>query len=71
MNFLFLAFAIIAGGGLLAYLKAPLSIATAASGIGLLVLSNSAGQTLMGLADGVLRPVNGRCMAYLDGNVVA
>ena len=49
MNFLFLSFAIIAGGGLLAYLKAPLSIATAASGIGLLVLSNVGQGVLSGL----------------------
>ena len=42
MNVLFILFILLAGSGLLAYLKAPLSIATAAAGIGLLVLTTIA-----------------------------
>ena len=49
MNFLFILFVLLAGFGLLAYLKAPLSIATAAAGVGLLVLSTVAQGVLSGL----------------------
>ncbi|MEX2481286.1 MAG: acyl-CoA dehydrogenase [Gammaproteobacteria bacterium] len=39
MNVLLILFALIAGAGVLAYLRAPLAVATAASAVGLLVLS--------------------------------
>lgn len=39
MNFLFVVFMLLAGAGILAYLRAPLSVATVAAGLGLLVLS--------------------------------
>ena len=49
MNFLFVLFLMLAGAGVLAYLKAPLALATAATGIGLFVLNGIAAGTLSGL----------------------
>ncbi len=49
MNFLFLLLALLAGCGVLAYLRAPLLLATAAIGLGLLVLGNAAHGFLSGL----------------------
>ena len=49
MNVLLIILALLVGTGVLAYLRAPLSIATAAAGIGLLVLTDVAHGVLAGL----------------------
>ncbi|MEQ8495957.1 MAG: acyl-CoA dehydrogenase, partial [Gammaproteobacteria bacterium] len=49
MNFLLIILVVLAGAGVLAYLRAPLSVATAAAGVGLLVLGNLAQGFLAGL----------------------
>jgi len=49
MNVLLIILALLVGAGVLAYLRAPLSIATAAAGIGLLVLTDVAHGVLAGI----------------------
>lgn len=49
MNLLLILFALLVGGGVLAYLRAPLSVATLASAVGLLVLTNVASGLLSGV----------------------
>lgn len=48
MNFLLIVLILLAGAGVLAYLRAPLSLATAAAGVGLLVLNGFAQGVLSG-----------------------
>ena len=49
MNVLLIVIALAVGGGVLAYLRAPLSVATTATGVGLLVLTQMAQGFLSGL----------------------
>ncbi|MGE0486913.1 MAG: acyl-CoA dehydrogenase [Gammaproteobacteria bacterium] len=49
MNVLLILFALAVGAGVLAYLRAPLSVATAAAGVGLVVLTHLAQGVLSGL----------------------